>query len=242
MQYLTFILALIIGYLLGSIPLAYLLVKWTKGVDLRKCGSGNVGFTNVAATASKWLSVPVFLFDIGKGVLAVYIARWLGLPLYMQGLVGIAAVIGHNWPVFLNFSAGRGILTIVGVGLAFEPRLAGLLTVLSFAGIPFHILSITALVCIFLLPVLIWFSYVPGMSWLIDAPLGDDRIILSLIFLVMWLVLVIRRLSIPLSPLAQDLSKGKILFNRFLFDRDIRDRRVWLTRGRPGSHNQEAKN
>ena len=54
------------------------------------------------ATTSTWLGIPVLIFDLGKGALAVYAARWLGLPLYLQGIVGLAAILGHNWPVFLN--------------------------------------------------------------------------------------------------------------------------------------------
>jgi len=225
-----FIFSIIFAYLLGSIPTAYLVAKWARGIDLRKYGSGNVGFSNLAASTSRWFAIPVFIFDIGKGALAVYVAKWAGLPLYMQGLSGIAAVTGHNWPVFLNFNAGRGILTLVGVGLALEYKLAIFLVLLSFAGIPFHILATSALIAIFLSPVMVWFSTVPVINWFFNAPLGNEKLTMTLIFLGLWFILVIRRLTVPRSPLASSLSRYNLMINRFFLDRDIRNREEWLRR------------
>jgi len=230
LEWLIFTALLIGAYLFGSIPLAYLLPKWTRGIDLRKYGSGNVGFTNVAASTSKWLAVPVLIFDLSKGALAVFAAKWLGLSLPLQSLVGIAAVAGHNWPVFLNFNAGRGILTTVGVALALTPKAAVVLVLLSFTGIPFHLLSLTATICIFLLSVVTWFSTLPPFDWLIGISLGNQRLAMTLIFFTLWLLTPIRRISVPRSSLAKTVSTGSLIFNRFFFDRDIRDRKAWLTR------------
>jgi acyl phosphate:glycerol-3-phosphate acyltransferase len=230
MQYLFFVLLLIGSYLLGSIPTAYLLAKWAKGIDLRKYGSGNIGFTNLASSTSKWLAIPAFIFDVGKGALGVYAAGWLGLPLYMQGAVGIAAVIGHNWPVFLNFNAGRGVLTLVGAILALEPKLAVFLVLLSFLGIPFHALATTATISIFLAWVMAWFSATPVISWFFNAPLGSDKLTITIIFFCLWLVIVIRRLTVPFSAFTREISRSELMFNRFFLDRDIRSREVWLRR------------
>jgi glycerol-3-phosphate acyltransferase PlsY len=230
MQYFVFVLLLICSYLLGSIPTAYLLAKWAKGIDLRNYGSGNVGFTNLASSTSKWLAIPAFIFDVGKGALGIYVTRWLGLPLYMQGAVGIAAVIGHNWPVFLNFSAGRGVLTLVGAMLALEPKLAVFLVLLSFLGIPFHVLATTATISIFLATVMTWFSTTPVISWFFKAPLGDDKLTMTLIFFCLWLIIVIRRLTVPFSSYAREISRGELIINRFFLDRDIRNRELWLHR------------
>jgi acyl phosphate:glycerol-3-phosphate acyltransferase len=219
---------LIVSYLLGSIPFAYLIAKWAKGIDLRKVGSGNVGFSNVAASVSKWAAVPVLLFDIGKGLLAVYIARWAGLPLYAQALAGLAAQIGHCWPVFLGFSAGRGILTIVGSGLGMEPALAAFMVGLSFLGIPFHGLATTSLIAILCFPVTTWLSDLPFLNLFINRPLGNEKLAVALVLLAWWIVLIARRLTVPRSPLAAGISTGRLLFNRFFFDRDIRDRKLWL--------------
>lgn len=230
LEWLIFTALLIGAYLFGSIPLAYLLPKWTRGIDLRKYGSGNVGFTNVAASTSKWLAIPVLIFDVGKGALAVFVARWLGFSLPLQGIVGIAAIAGHNWPVFLKFSAGRGLLTTVGVALAMLPKAAGVLILIALLGIPFHILSLTSLVCVFLGILIIWFSTVPPLDWLIGTSLGNDRLFMTLVFFALWLLMPIRRLTVPRSSLAKTVSTGSLIFNRFFFDRDIRDRKAWLTR------------
>jgi len=229
-DWLIFFGLLIGAYLFGSIPLAYLLAKWIRGIDLREYGSGNVGFTNVAAWTSKWLALPVLIFDVGKGVLAVFVSRWLGFSLPLQGLVGIAAVAGHNWPIFLNFNAGRGLLTTIGVVLALVPKAAGVLILISFVGIPFHLLSLTSLVCVFMVTLISWFSTVPPFDWLIGASLGSERLAMTLVFLVLWLVTAIRRITVPPSSLSKTVSPSRLVINRLLFDRDIQDREAWLHR------------
>jgi acyl phosphate:glycerol-3-phosphate acyltransferase len=152
------------------------------------------------------------------------------MPLYIQGAVGIAAVIGHNWPVFLNFSAGRGVLTLVGAIVALEPKLGTFLVLLSFLGIPFHALATTATISIFLATVMAWFSTTPVISWFFNAPLGDDKLTMTLIFFCLWLVIVIRRLTVPFSSFAHEISRGELMLNRFFLDRDIRSRELWLSR------------
>jgi glycerol-3-phosphate acyltransferase PlsY len=227
---LKFILLLVFAYLFGAIPAAYLVAKWARGIDLRKAGSGNVGFTNLAASVSWRLAVPVLIFDLGKGALVVYVARWFGLSLPLQGLVGIAAIIGHNWPVFLSFNAGRGLLTSIGVALALVPGLAIVLVLLALIGIPFHLLPVTAFICVFLLPVLTWFSDMPVLNWLAGGSLGGERLAMALVFIVLWLVTVVRRLTVPVSPLASTVGRGQLIANRLFLDRDIRDRDAWLQR------------
>jgi acyl phosphate:glycerol-3-phosphate acyltransferase len=238
-----FVLLLIGAYLLGSIPLAYFIGKWARGIDLRKYGSGNVGMTNLMTTTSVWLGIPVLIFDLGKGALAVYAARWLGLPLYMQSIVGLGAIIGHNWPVFLNFNAGRGVLTTVGVALAFEPLMTVILVVIAFIGIPFHQLPITALFSIFLVPVTFWFSTAPVLNTLCTYPLGDGRLAVTLVFFVIFLLVPIRRLTVPLSSLSKTVSRRELLVNRFLFDRDIRNRKAWISQSphNPVSENEKGQ-
>ncbi len=81
------------GYLLGSVPAAYLVAKWSRGIDIRQYGSGNVGASNLLRLTSKWLVIPVTFFDIGKGALTVWVAQLLGLGVAEQIVVG-----------FFNFS------------------------------------------------------------------------------------------------------------------------------------------
>lgn len=227
------ILLFIGAYLFGSVPLAYLIAKWVRGIDLRKVGSGNVGMTNVMSTVSIWWGIPVLLFDLGKGILSVYAARWLGLPFYMQVIVGMGAIIGHNWPVFLKFNAGRGVLTTVGVAFAIEPYMTLILVFLSFVGIPFHQLPITALISILLVSVATLLSNLPGLSSLFVNDFGDQRLILALALFIIFLITPIRRMTVPVSALGKQISRGELLLNRFLFDRDIRSRKIWLSRNVP---------
>jgi len=96
------------AYLLGSIPSAYLAGKWLKGIDLRKYGSGTVSASMVWEHVAKWAVVPVGLFDIFKGALPTWLSIRLGLSEAAAMVIGFAAVVGHNWPLYLNFHGGRG--------------------------------------------------------------------------------------------------------------------------------------
>jgi glycerol-3-phosphate acyltransferase PlsY len=113
--------AIIIGYLLGSIPFAYIIARLKKGTDIRQKGSRNVGALAVWREVGPPFGIIALASDVGKGVLAIYAGRWLGLDLPWICAAGFAAVAGHNWPVFLNFRGGKGAATIMGVLLAFMP-------------------------------------------------------------------------------------------------------------------------
>jgi len=117
----TGILAVIIGYLLGSIPFAYIAGRLLKGVDIRRVGGGNVGALNTMREIGTVAGLAVLLADMGKGVLTVLIAQWLGVSLIFVFIVGLAAVVGHSWPVFLKFKGGKGGATAMGVLLALAP-------------------------------------------------------------------------------------------------------------------------
>jgi glycerol-3-phosphate acyltransferase PlsY len=99
------------AYLLGSIPVAWLLTKITTRQDLRQLGSGNVGVMNTALSVARWAGLVVFLTEISKGVLAVTIPRLLGAQEAIIGLCLVGAVIGTRWPVWLGFKGGRGNTT-----------------------------------------------------------------------------------------------------------------------------------
>jgi len=108
----------ILGYLLGSIPTAYIAGHLLKGRDMRQMGDGNVGAQNAFHQLGAKVGVGVFFVDAGKGVLAVLIAQAASIPLVAVLFTGVAAVIGHNWPVFIGFRGGRGEATTIGVLLA----------------------------------------------------------------------------------------------------------------------------
>ncbi len=115
------ILFVLAGYLLGSIPFG-LLMGLSRGVDVRRVGSGNTGATNVLRTLGWKAAAVVFLADLLKAVIPVMAARYLvGVPL-VEVATGVAAVAGHNWSFFLRFRGGRGVSTFFG-GLAALPFL-----------------------------------------------------------------------------------------------------------------------
>ncbi len=129
-------IVLIIGsYLLGSIMFSVIMGKLVAGIDIRNHGSGNAGATNTLRIIGKGPAIVVFLLDIAKGVLAVWLAKWFVPEQYgVAVLCGVAVILGHNWPIFFNFRGGKGIATTVGmiVTLAFLPTLfAGIIAILT---------------------------------------------------------------------------------------------------------------
>jgi glycerol-3-phosphate acyltransferase PlsY len=113
--------AVVIGsYLIGSIPFGLLLGK-LRGVDVRQTGSGNVGATNVLRAAGKKVGAAVLVCDVLKGAAAVFIARYtIGTPA-AEMAAGIAAVVGHDWPVFIGFRGGKGVATAAGALFVMVP-------------------------------------------------------------------------------------------------------------------------
>jgi glycerol-3-phosphate acyltransferase PlsY len=108
--------ALVIAYLLGSIPTAYIVTRVLTGKDIRKLGGGNAGALNVYTQVSRWGAVLVGLCDVAKGVAAMAVAVWiLQAPLFFVLAAGIAAVAGHIWSVFLRFTGGNGLAITIGI-------------------------------------------------------------------------------------------------------------------------------
>ena len=127
------IILLIAAFVLGSIPFGIITAK-VKGIDLKKVGSGNIGATNVLRSLGRWPAVITLLGDILKGTLAVAIGKYSGVePLY-EGLIGIAAILGHNFSIFLGFRGGKGVATSLGVLLMYTPHVA-LVTLIVWIGV-----------------------------------------------------------------------------------------------------------
>ncbi|NOK01263.1 MULTISPECIES: glycerol-3-phosphate 1-O-acyltransferase PlsY [unclassified Myxococcus] len=115
----------LLGYLAGSIPFGVLLTRWLRGVDVRTGGSGNIGATNVTRVAGKKLGAVVLLLDAIKGALPVVLAvRLLPDAPTVHVAVGLAAVLGHIYPVWLKLQGGKGVATALGVLLVLVPQAA----------------------------------------------------------------------------------------------------------------------
>ena len=208
------------AYLLGSVPAAYLAGKWSRGIDIRQCGDGNVGSTNLMRLTSKWIAIPVFIFDLGKGALMVWIAQLLGLDITQQIVVGVAAIIGHNWPVFLRFNGGKGIFTSLGVISILVPWLGLIALLIAYSIAPFRQLALGTIIALASLPIFSWF--LPHL-FSIEKPLP-----VTLGFVVIFLLAAIRRLTTPRTVFTASVTPRQLLVNRLLFDRDIRDRKAWI--------------
>jgi acyl phosphate:glycerol-3-phosphate acyltransferase len=109
------VLLIAVGYGLGSIPTGLLIARWQKGVDVRQHGSGNIGMTNVLRAVGKGAAALTLAGDLAKGLISVLLARaWLTSP-WAIGLVGLAAIVGHMYPLFAGFQGGKGVATTLGV-------------------------------------------------------------------------------------------------------------------------------
>ena len=114
----SLLLAALLGYVLGAIPFGLIVGRVTRGIDLRDYGSHRTGATNALRTLGLRAAALVFLLDVGKGVAAVILARLLfaddPLVEWAAAVAGFAAIVGHNWSVFIRFTGGRGVATSAG--------------------------------------------------------------------------------------------------------------------------------
>jgi len=124
--------ALIIAYLLGSIPFGYIMVKHAHGTDIRSVGSGNIGATNVYRK-SRAAGIATLILDAAKGYVAVLAAAWLTRDTGWQAMAAVAAILGHMFTVFLSFKGGKGVATACGAYLALSPQAVALTVVVFIA-------------------------------------------------------------------------------------------------------------
>jgi acyl phosphate:glycerol-3-phosphate acyltransferase len=212
-------LLLLIGlaYLLGSIPTAYLVSRWARGIDIRRYGSGTVSGSMVYEHVHRWLVVPVGLFDIFKAAFPTWLGLQLGYGEAGAAASGLAAVAGHNWPLFLKFTGGRGLGSYLGILLVLFPW--GDVWLLVFLAIGFTLGDSApwALAGIASMPVLIWYLDGSGaLYWLIGA---------------MLILTLVKRLEAnrrPLPPPGPE--RRRVIWLRLIYDRDIPDHRLWIRR------------
>ncbi len=153
------IIALLAAYLVGSVPLAYLMGRWVKHLDIRQVGTKNMGTMNTFYEVGFWPGMLVLTVDIGKGAVAVAIARALDTPQIVELLAGMVSVMGHVLPVWLKFKGGKGGATCIGV-LAF----------LMPWGIPVYVAAFGLILLITRFPTFSYsaaFAVWPFLGWLV---------------------------------------------------------------------------
>lgn len=123
----TVSLLVVAAYLLGSIPSSYLAGRWTRGIDLREHGSGNLGATNTFRVLGARVAAPVMVFDVLKGFAPTALfVQWDGHQAWTWALAyGAAAILGHVFSVYMRFRGGKGVATAAGVFLALSPAAVG---------------------------------------------------------------------------------------------------------------------
>jgi glycerol-3-phosphate acyltransferase PlsY len=201
-----FWVSLFLSYLLGSIPSAYIFVRIIKKQDIRKLGSGNVGATNAMRVLGKKWGILILAIDMLKGFIpTIFIADYILFKFkypsaeLLRLLMGFSAVIGHNWPVFLNFKGGKGVATTFGVMLALTLKINGFIwVVLSSLGIWITVFSISKIVSVA--------SIVSAITLPIFMLIFKQNIYLIFISIIFSSLILIRHL-----PNIQRLRQGKEL-------------------------------
>lgn len=164
-EFVSGLVALLVGYLLGSIPSAYLFTRWSIGRDIRQLGAGNVGALNTFREVGLLPAIGVAVIDLGKGAAAVAIAHWvLGLdPIYVF-IAAAASVVGHNWMVWLKFTGGKGTGATIGALAVLMPvydYLLGLAIILGLIIVPLVLVRNVALamgIGLISLPFVVWLT------------------------------------------------------------------------------------
>lgn len=150
---------MIFSYLLGSVPSGLIIGKLS-GLDVRKAGSGNIGATNVARLLGKKGGSLTLLADTAKGFIPVFAVQHMGFSDPILALVGVAAFLGHLYPIFLKFKGGKGVATGFGVLLGLAP-LAIVILLVVFAAVAFttRIVSLSSMITAVAAPLILWLFY-----------------------------------------------------------------------------------
>jgi acyl phosphate:glycerol-3-phosphate acyltransferase len=153
----------VLGYFLGSIPFGYLLVRVTRGGDIRYLGSGNIGATNVARTSGWSVGIATLVLDVTKGFLAVWLTgHFSGGNIRFMMYAGVAAILGHVFPVWLRFAGGKGVATALGVFLAIcWPATAAAVFLFLLVAMFWRYVSLASISAAAALPLLVYVLYAP---------------------------------------------------------------------------------
>jgi glycerol-3-phosphate acyltransferase PlsY len=210
------VLIVLVSYLIGAIPIAYVFGRAIRGIDLREHGSANVGASNVYQSVAHWAVVPVGLLEIAQGLAGIMLAKFLGQGLGVQVVAGLAAVAGETWSIFLGFSGGRGIGPSIGFLLGLAPPVLVVFIVVSLLGWPLGSFPLTVGMAI---------AAAPLASLIINGAGPVAVGCLGVALIVFAKRLLTNRIGLPADQDWRD-----AVLNRLLFDRDLRDREQWVRR------------
>ena len=173
---LTSAAAVLLAYLGGAIPFAYLVIRWRKGLDPRVAGTRNVGALNTYRLVGRGWALVVLAGDVAKGAWALGVVRLLGAPEEAVYATGVAVIVGHNWPIYLGFRGGRGAATALGVSIVMVP---------VFTAITFGVVTLVALGFRSAVPgIFVGFLVLNGLIIGIDRSVGLIALCLVITFIV----------------------------------------------------------
>ena len=217
----------VVAYLIGALPVSYLLARALGGIDLRQHGSGNVGASNFASQMGRKWWLPIAAIDMIRGggpiVVGQYVLGLSAMPWWLM-LTPLFTILGNNWSPFLRFTGGRSVGAWAGGILGMSP-------VLFAAGLALYVLGwrVTRRSAEWLLAVMIALP-VMAIAWPERLLLvgGNEQLA---VFAAAGAVLILaKRLASNGQPAPEDMSRSTVLLNRLLRDRDIADREEWLAR------------
>jgi glycerol-3-phosphate acyltransferase PlsY len=208
-------LCVLLGYLAGSIPFAYLAGRLVRGIDIRQYGTRAVTGSNVYENVSRPGIVVVGLLDMGKAALPTWLGLRLGLGMPTALASGLAAVAGHNWPLYLGFHGGRGIGSCLGV-----------LTVAFPLGFPWMLvaLAIGRLLRNPVMP-LVGFAALPMLAHVTGQPPAMVWACVAMLLLI-----IVKRIEANRESLPEGQERWRTLLRRLLLDRDIDNWEAWAHR------------
>ena len=221
--------AIVLAYLWGALPMAYLVARLRYGVDIRRYGSGNVGASNYMRQIGPRTGLAVGLFDgFAKGALPIALANAAGVSLWGQVGLSLAAVIGHNWSPYIRFTGGRGVASAMGayVGFGLWPQLLVGIIVVGLIG------------WLLLRNLALWM--VLGMSLMVPLSLllPGQPIEITAVLLGLILLVLAKRLTSNGERPVEGVGRLRLVLNRLLYDRDVAQRDDWVVRkpeeSRPG--------
>ena len=211
---------MIAAYLWGAIPSSYLTARYLRGIDIRRFGSGNVGASNAVEAVGLWQGIAVGAFDcVAKGALPIVLARATSQGAWVQALVGVAVVAGHNWSPYIGFTGGRGVATAIGVllGLSMWRELLVMTVLLGLVGR--LIMKDTAFWT------LVSMLALPPLTYLFAEPPALTYTAIAIV-----LVVIAKRATANREAVPEGRRWHRVLANRIIWDRDVSTRERWTTR------------
>ena len=211
----------LLAYLIGSIPMAYLMGRSLKRIDIRRYGSGNVGTSNIWVHVGKRAAFPLAAFDIlVKGAFPVYLAQELGASGWIVVMAGLATVAGHNWSLYLKLTGGRGITVTLGVLLVLAWKVLVPLVLVALVG---WLISRSNALWVGISMVLI-----PVWSVVFGEPLSVTILCVALL-----LIAAIKRVMSNRGTAEGRGPWRRVLVQRLIYDRDVASRDEWVYRAPP---------